>query len=145
MYENAKEIFYDAPMIPGAYDAIKALKKCGYHLLIISAQKEEAMEWTTRWIDDHKIKPEELYYEEDKYKLVDAFDYIIEDSPHQIINIYEASGRVIIFDYPYNKNLPLDIEMNCYRAHDWAEVIRYFLKDRMGESPLIKQIYKNFK
>jgi len=143
MYENSYEIFLNADIYPGAFDGIKALKKCGFNIIIISSQREDVQTFTDRWIDNHKLQPSAIYYTEDKHEMCGEFTYHVEDSPTQIVNIYEANGRPIIFDHPYNRNLPIDIEMNCYRVHSWAELVRHFLKDRVNE-PLVKQIYKNF-
>lgn len=142
MYENPKEIFVDAPMIPGAYDAIKTLKKCGFYFLVVSSQKPEVQEHSLQWIDNMKIKPMEIYFDEDKHNLVDSFDYLIDDSPTQLKNVFDASGKVIIFDQPYNRDLPLDVEGGSFRAKNWHDVVCHFLEDRLNE-PLIRQIYRH--
>ena len=43
-------------------------------------------------------------------------DAYIDDGPHNVLALRELGNEVIVFDQPYNRDLPGP------RAHDWAEV-----------------------
>jgi 5'(3')-deoxyribonucleotidase len=144
MEQEAEEVFFDAPLIAGALDGIKSIKKAGYKIIIISAQHGDTAKWSMEFIDKIKIKPSEIYFEEDKHKMINYFDYIVEDNPRNIVNIYEAGGKPIVFDHMYNRTqIPLDIERNIKRVNDWKELVEYFLEPHQS-NPLIQKILRGW-
>lgn len=144
MEEEAEEVFYDAPLIEGALDGFKTLKKAGYKIIIISAQHGATGKWTLEWLSSRGFKPEEIYFEEDKHKMIGYYDYMVEDNPRNIVNIFEAGGRPIVFDHMYNRTqIPLDIERQIKRVNDWRELVEYFLEPH-SDNVLIKKILRGW-
>lgn len=52
-------------------------------------------------------------------------DYLIEDHPRTILSARQAGIKPIVFDQPWNRNLPISIP----RAFSWSQIEEYFINE----------------
>lgn len=74
---------------------------------------------TVRWLDNHSIPYNDLCFMGAKADL-GGVDVFIDDAPHNIANLREAGHQAVVFDAPYNQDVPGP------RVHDWDEARTYF-------------------
>jgi 5'(3')-deoxyribonucleotidase len=69
---------------------------------------------TAQWLDDNNIPYRSLHFVKDKFLL--KCDVFIDDSPENIAALRAKGREVIVYDAPYNKDVP------GRRATNWDEV-----------------------
>lgn len=74
---------------------------------------------TVRWLDSHNIPYNDLCFMGEK-SAVGGVDVFIDDAPHNILSLRETNNTCVIFDAPYNQNLPGP------RVKNWEEAQTYF-------------------
>ncbi|MEQ8717008.1 MAG: hypothetical protein RIE08_05300 [Acidimicrobiales bacterium] len=110
----------DAPVMEGASDVLWRLSDAGVWIRIITHRlysnwgHATAAGDTAHWLDQARIPYRDLCFVGGK-TAVDA-DAYIEDAPHNVAAIRAQGRTVIVFDQPYNRELPGP------RARNWAEV-----------------------
>ena len=108
------------PVIAGAADALWRLSDAGIwiriitHRLYVNWAHERAVGDTAAWLDEHTIPYRDLCFLGAKPQ-VEA-DCYVEDAPHNVVALRESGAHVVVFDQPYNRDVPAP------RAADWAEV-----------------------
>jgi 5'-nucleotidase len=107
--------------LPGVSEALWALSDAGVwiriitHRLLFNWAHETSAADTAYWLDAHRIPYRDLCFIGDKPHV--GADLYIDDSPRNIVALREAGRRAIVFDQPYNRDLPSP------RAHSWPEVV----------------------
>ena len=108
-----------APAMPGAADVLWRLSDEGVWIRIITHRLYSnwghaiAAGDTAEWLDRERIPYRDLCFVGGK-TAVDA-DLYIEDAPHNVEALRGEGKTVIVFDQPYNRNLPEP------RVTSWAE------------------------
>jgi 5'-nucleotidase len=114
-------IFRHMEPLPGVSEALWSLSDHGIwiriitHRLIFNWTHETAAADTAAWLDAHRIPYRDLCFIGDKPNV--GADLYVDDSPTNIIALREAGKIAIVFDQPYNRDLPGP------RAHAWADVV----------------------
>jgi 5'(3')-deoxyribonucleotidase len=113
-------IFRSAPVIPGAAEVLWRLSDAGVwiriitHRLYVNWGHAVAVADTVDWLDGAGIPYRDLCFLGAKPQ-VEA-DCYIEDAPHNVAALRSTGAYVIVFDQPYNRDLPGP------RAADWNDV-----------------------
>ena len=119
--------------IVGAFAAMTVLKERGHELFAITARPHHISKKTEDWLDEHfpavfsgvrfanthgasgiKYKKSELCAEL-------GIGTLVEDDPRHAMDCASKGISVILFSYPWNKDLSAD---NVFRALSWDDVIR---------------------
>lgn len=107
--------------LPGVSEALWELSDRGVwiriitHRLIFNWAHETSAADTAAWLDQHRIPYRDLCFIGDKPNV--GADLYIDDSPTNVVSLREAGKTVIVFDQPYNRDLPGP------RATSWADVV----------------------
>jgi len=107
--------------LPGVSEALWELSDLGVwiriitHRLIFNWAHETSAADTAAWLDQHKIPYRDLCFIGDKPNV--GADIYVDDSPGNIISLRDAGKTAIVFDQPYNRDLPAP------RATSWADVV----------------------
>ncbi len=113
-------IFRTMPALPGAAETLWRLSDAGVwiriitHRLYVNWGHAIAVADTVDWLDQVGIPYRDLCFLGAKPQ-VEA-DCYIEDAPHNVIALRASGAYVVVFDQPYNRDMPGP------RAADWAEV-----------------------
>ena len=113
-------IFRTMPALPGAAETLWRLSDAGVwiriitHRLYVNWGHAIAVADTVDWLDQVGIPYRDLCFLGAKPQ-VEA-DCYIEDAPHNVVALRESGAHVVVFDQPYNRDVPAP------RAADWAEV-----------------------
>jgi 5'-nucleotidase len=114
-------IFRHMEPLPGVSEALWQLSDAGVWIRIITARllfsgaHEVSAADTAYWLDANRIPYRDLCFISDKPNV--GADLYVDDSPSNIVALREAGKTAIVFDQPYNRDLPGP------RAHDWNEVV----------------------
>ena len=87
------------------------------HRLCVNWAHETTAADTAAWLDEQRIPYRDLCFIGAKPDV--GADIYVEDSPVNVTRLRAAGRRTIVFDQPYNRELPGP------RAHDWGEVVGF--------------------
>ncbi|MCB1011048.1 MAG: hypothetical protein R2714_15780 [Microthrixaceae bacterium] len=113
-------LFRHAPPIEGVSEALWRLSDAGVwiriitHRLVSNWSHAKVVADTVSWLDDARIPYRDICFLGQKPQ-VEA-DAYVEDAPHNIASLRESGNTVIVFEQPYNRDLPGP------RATSWDEV-----------------------
>jgi len=113
-------MFKDMPAIPGASDSLWRLSDAGIwirivtHRLVTNWGHQTIVADTVEWLDLRSIPYRDICFLGRKPE-VEA-DAYVEDAPHNVEALRARGNTVIVFDQPYNRELPGP------RASTWDEV-----------------------
>jgi 5'-nucleotidase len=125
-----------APM-PGVSAALWRLSDLGVwiriitHRLLFNWAHETSAADTAAWLDEHRIPYRDLCFIGDKPHV--GADVYVDDAPRHILGLRAAGKAAIVFDQPYNRELPGP------RARTWDDVVTYvegLLDARARQVPL---------
>ncbi|MFV0523174.1 MAG: 5' nucleotidase, NT5C type [Acidimicrobiales bacterium] len=117
---NERRILRHLDPSPGCADALWRLSDAGVwiriitHRLYVNWGHAAAVSDTVEWLDEAAIPYRDLCFLGDKPEV--GADLYIDDAPHNIEALRAAGNEVIVFDQPYNRDLPGP------RATGWDEV-----------------------
>jgi 5'-nucleotidase len=115
-------IFRHMQPLPGVSEALWELSDAGVwiriitHRLLFNWAHEYSAADTAYWLDANRIPYRDLCFIGDKPNV--GADLYVDDSPTNIVSLRRAGRRAIVFDQPYNQDLPGP------RAVTWADVVR---------------------
>jgi 5'(3')-deoxyribonucleotidase len=110
----------DLPVMEGCADTLWRLSDAGVwiriitHRLYVNWGHATVVSDTVTWLDEARIPYRDLCFLGNKPDV--GADVYIDDAPHNITALRAAGNEVIVFDQPYNAELPGP------RAHGWDEV-----------------------
>lgn len=110
-------LYSKLPIYPGVSDALKMLSNNHVHIrivthrLFISGLHRKVVNDTSEWLDKHNIPFMSLCFLGVKDSLIANLH--IDDSPSIIEELQLAKKRTLIFDQPYNQDVPGE------RMYDW--------------------------
>jgi 5'-nucleotidase len=114
-------IFRHMDPLPGVSEALWRLSDAGVwiriitHRLLFNWAHESSAADTAYWLDANRIPYRDLCFIGDKPNV--GADLYVDDSPKNIVALREAGKTAIVFDQPYNRDLPGP------RAHSWDDVV----------------------
>lgn len=118
-------MFRNMPVMAGAAEALWRLSDAGVWIRLITHRLYTnwghaiAVGDTVAWLDEHGIPYRDLCFLGDKPE-VDA-DAYIDDAPHNVEALRRAGAEALVFDQPYNRDLPGP------RVESWAEAEQWVL------------------
>lgn len=135
-------MFRELDPLPGAADALRRLSEEGVririvtHRLYLSGTHSIAAGDTVDWLDQQEIPYWDLCMIARKGDV--GCDVYVDDAPHNIRHLRERGHRVIVFDWPYNREVDW-VPLAGPRATDWEQVERFarqllFRQDRLFET-----------
>jgi 5'-nucleotidase len=131
------EIFRHMTPMPGVSEALWELSDAGVwiriitHRLCVNWAHETTAADTAAWLDAQRIPYRDLCFIGAKPDV--GADIYVEDSPHNVLALRRDGHHTIVFDQPYNRQLPGP------RAHDWEDVrsqVQVVLAARRRQMPL---------
>jgi 5'-nucleotidase len=123
--------------MPGVSEALWELSDLGVwiriitHRLCVNWAHETTAADTAAWLEEQRIPYRDLCFIGAKPDV--GADIYVEDSPTNVLALREGGRTTIVFDQPYNRELPGP------RAHDWAQVVAFVrtrLEDRERQATL---------
>ena len=127
-----EDLVVKSPTKKYASEVINKLKNEGNLIYIITARKNND-EWfpdflkedvegiTKKWLKENKIYYDEITFDvkdKGKYCKNHNIDIMIEDDPNNLRKLI-GNTNVIIFDYPYNRNIEFT---DLTRAYSWYDI-----------------------
>ena len=127
-----EDLVVKSPTKKYASEVINKLKNDGNLIYIITARKNND-EWfpdflkkdvegiTKKWLNENKIYYDEITFDvkdKGKYCKNNNIDIMIEDDPNNLRKLI-GNTNVIIFDYPYNRNVEFT---DLTRAYSWYDI-----------------------
>lgn len=124
------------PVIDGASENIKKLKKDGNNLYIITARglagpdvtnieiRDKMRNIVKDWLSKNDIVYDEIIFTtEDKSQAIKdkKIDVMIDDSPYNLKSLSKIT-KMICYDWPYNRDVNNE---NIYRCYNWDEIYEY--------------------
>ena len=127
-----EDLVVKSPTKKYASEVINKLKNEGNLIYIITARKnndewfpdflkEDVEEITKKWLKENKIYYDEIAFDvkdKGKYCKNNNIDIMIEDDPNNLRKLI-GNTNVIIFDYPYNRNVEFT---DLTRAYSWYDI-----------------------
>lgn len=119
-------MFATMPVFDGAAEALWRLSDAGVWIRLITHRlyanwgHAMAVADTVSWLDANGIPYRDLCFLGQKPQ-VEA-DAYVDDAPHNISELRATGGTVIVFDQPYNRDLP------GRRARSWIEVEQHVVE-----------------
>ncbi len=132
-------MFRSMPVVAGAAEALWRLSDAGCWIRVITHRLYAnwghaiAVGDTVAWLDDVGIPYRDLCFLGDK-PAVEA-DLYVEDAPHNLAELVAAGNQVVIFDQPYNRDVP-----GPCRARDWAEVEAAVVAERLARGQAVQAL-----
>lgn len=139
---HAYETLMSYPETPGAIEGLKALRKAGHEVDIVTGRPASAWKGTYDWLESHGLSGCEVTFV-DKYargygafsdlpRMVPlaevrarSYDVAIDDSPLSLDFLKTWNETtVLVFDRPWNRAAAL--APNMTRVKDWRELIFHF-------------------
>jgi 5'-nucleotidase len=130
-------MFRTMPAVPGAAETLWRLSDAGVWIRIVTHRlytnwgHAVAVGDTVTWLDTVGIPYRDLCFLGAKPE-VEA-DLYVEDAPHNLVELAARGNQVLIFDQPYNREVP------GRRARDWAEVEAAVIECRLAQGQAVTQ------
>lgn len=126
---NESSIFYD--VLDSSKEVLLELKEMGHELFIITSRWKDLGEKTKLWIYKHfgeDFFKDILIYNDgsdrniDKSQIAQEYniDVLIEDAPKYALNTASKKIKVLLFNQPWNKNVPESEYIT--RVYSWNEI-----------------------
>lgn len=113
-------MFRDLDVMPGAAEVLRHLSEKGVririitHRLYLSGTHQIAASDTVEWLDKNDIPYWDLCMIAKKGDV--GCDLYVDDAPHNIQALRDIGRKVIVYDWPYNR------ELEGPRARSWEDV-----------------------
>lgn len=134
-----KELVMNLPSKKFAAEVVQKLKEEGNEIYIITARKNND-EWfpedlknveeiTKRWLENNHIYYDKIFFDvKNKGNLCkeNNVDYMIEDDPKNLKTLI-GNTKVIVFDYPYNRNKEFE---KMIRVYSWYDIYMKIGKEK---------------
>ena len=127
-----KEECLDVESVQGAIEGILCLREAGLDILIVTGRPEtpRCRELTKQWLARFEIPGFWLRMEENKAQVSARWSFLIDDAPHQAETVAGQGTSVLLFDYPWNRNVQLHPLIK--RIRNWGEIIGCILNHQGG-------------
>jgi uncharacterized HAD superfamily protein len=115
-----EDIIEKLEVVPGAIEALEALRRC-YRIILVTSRNPQLAGKTKDWLRLKNIPHDLLIFERDKHQTDHKFDFFVEDHADFAMALAQAGIRTFLFDYPWNRSLPA--HPNITRVAGWGEVL----------------------
>ncbi|HLN60319.1 MAG TPA: hypothetical protein VK464_02120 [Symbiobacteriaceae bacterium] len=118
--------------VPGAAEALGALRQAGHELVVVTARTPRMRGMTEAWLAYHSIAVDGLHFLEGGSKAplarAEGLDLLVEDAPHNALAVAEAGVRVLLYGAPYNRQVEHALITRCA---GWAGVLELIGNHRL--------------
>lgn len=131
-------IYRNANPIHLAKEVLERLIKRGIEIYYVTSRSKKYKDVTCSWLQRYDFPyPERVMFTRNKssYAVEEGIDFCIEDAPEFILDYMVINKPVIVFDYPYNRNI--DIK-NGIRVKNWAEIEKYLVHQKNIEDKVFR-------
>jgi hypothetical protein len=123
--------FVDCPPIPGAVEALKAVRVAGYKIIFITArpqwQYKRLHADTVSWMRRHRVPYDLVLFNKDKCEAL--YQHVrpawprafVEDHVRNATALAAIGVRVYLYDTAFNREMPP--HPNVTRVHSWSDVL----------------------
>ncbi|MFC2045599.1 hypothetical protein ACFLUH_02865 [Chloroflexota bacterium] len=127
--QNIFKIFNDTTcgelsLVPGALEALELLKT-RYQIALVTSREDVTRRKTEDWISLNRVPHDLLIYKKMKHDNEYNFNFFIEDNGDFAISLAKVGVRVLLFDYPWNREI--QGHHNIKRILGWQEVLEELL------------------
>ena len=125
-----EDFYKDAIVFPNAIEIINELAE-NNRIVICSKHSPSRKPITTKWVNEVMPKVEIVFVDnfEDKGKLFDNCDYVIDDKPESFENFSDKTICILYSEYQWNKDYT-----DYYRCMNWNSVENYIeRRERLRE------------
>lgn len=126
---NAFDIFHSrnclhAQPVEKSLATIYELSRSGFMIVIVTGRPPTitCKQLTKEWIKKYSISCSCVIMESEKATISTSWSVLIDDAPHTAISVSEKGTRVLLFDYPWNKEVPSHPLVN--RVNGWDDIFR---------------------
>ncbi len=129
-----KKLWLEIPLLQNAKSSIDYLKD-KYNVIIITARPEKLKDMTVEWLEKNQIQYDDLIFIDEQNKeskISKIFQkninlrFHIEDRAEYAVEFAKAEIKVILFDYPWNKNIKGKFDKEyLIRVKNWREALSY--------------------
>lgn len=130
--------FRELKPVVGSQEAVSILKQ-NNELFVITSRQDDVAEATRGWIAQHF--PERFsavlfanHYSQKgdsrkKSQICDSvgIDVLIEDSPEYALECFTQKRKILLLDYPWNRNS--ELPPGIYRVNSWEEITKILARD----------------
>ena len=118
------------PLVPGAREGVEQLHQAGHRLFIITGRLRQDRDITERWVAQRGLSSffeaivdrDGLDAPRHKRRAVERLrlDALLEDEYEVALAAAEVSGRVLLFDQPWNQGR---LPSRVFRIRSWSDVL----------------------
>lgn len=112
----------NVPLIIGAKEVVNKLRK-DRDVFFMTSRSCKYKDETLGWVEDNFKGVDTVFATDGKQNYIDSFDVLLDDSPKEVLNVYLNGGNPVIFDGPYNKEIPFGIK----RVYDWNQFYEHVI------------------
>ncbi|MDD3627340.1 MAG: hypothetical protein PHV06_08480 [bacterium] len=122
--------------LAGAVESIKILKE-SYRILIVTGRPLVLKDVTLEWLGKYGIEHDGFYMTNFKDKFEHLLEnghrpeWFIEDHLGFSLGLARNGVKVLLFDYPWNRNLKTEDSENIFRVNGWTDAVN-ILNGRKG-------------
>jgi len=124
--------FAELPSIPGAPEALRAIKAMGYKIVVITARPHHRHKRlyadTLEWMNKHGVSADLILFERDKAEAICQYvyparpSYFVEDRTKHAMEIAAIGVPVLLLSSEDNKDAPNDKLIQ--RVSNWADIVK---------------------
>lgn len=133
--------FADLPPIPGAPEALRAIKAMGYKIVVITARPHHRHKRlyadTLGWMKKHDAPADLILFERDKAEAICQYvyparpSYFVEDRTKHAMEIAAIGVPVLLLSSEDNEDAPKDKLIQ--RVSNWADIVRQLQHNERNE------------
>jgi 5'(3')-deoxyribonucleotidase len=119
--DEGKDMFLNLEVLDwDVWVVIDQLLEDGHDLMFVTSRPEEVEDVTSEWLTHNRMGDIPVVFAQDKAKVSEQFDVLIDDNPDHIWAVNDLDGKhAIVFDRPWNRN----VNTLYPRVLGWGDVI----------------------
>lgn len=123
VFERCMECAFELPPMPH----IELVNDLPGRVTIVTHRHEDAAGEVTRaWLQHHGIRHEGLVFTRGLKSETGAFDFFVDDAPHNALDVAGAGTTLFLMEQPYNRTMDLgEHAERIVRVRGWSDIKDY--------------------